>query len=61
MPAGQTGRRLIWTDDEALPPPGAARDALTADGRAMLVAPDSRRGLQPADLDAIEAFAGAAG
>ncbi|GAB7044965.1 HAD domain-containing protein [Catenuloplanes indicus] len=55
------GRRLIWTDDEALPAAGPARDALTAGGRALLIAPDSRRGLQPADLDAVEEFAAAAG
>jgi hypothetical protein len=51
------GRRLIWTDDEALPPPGPARDDLTADGRALLIAPRANRGLQPADLHLIEKFA----
>ena len=51
------GRRLIWTDDEALPPPGPERDELTADGRALLIAPRATRGLQPADLDLIEKFA----
>jgi hypothetical protein len=51
------GRRLIWTDDDALPEPGAARDDLTAGGRALLIAPRSSRGLRPADLDRIEAFA----
>ncbi|MDR7276071.1 hypothetical protein [Catenuloplanes atrovinosus] len=50
------GRRLIWTDDEALPPPGPDRDALTADGRGLLIAPDSRRGLQPEHLDEIARF-----
>ncbi|MDP9794377.1 hypothetical protein J2S43_002889 [Catenuloplanes nepalensis] len=55
------GRRLIWTDDEALPRPGPDRDALTAGGRALLIAPDSRRGLQPADLDAIDRFTAEAG
>ncbi|GGR89470.1 hypothetical protein GCM10010169_37120 [Micromonospora fulviviridis] len=51
------GRRLIWTDDEALPTAGPDRDALTADGRALLIAPRPSRGLQPADLDRIAAFA----
>jgi hypothetical protein len=50
-------RRLIWTDDEALPPPGPDRDELTADGRALLIEPRATRGLQPADLDLIEKFA----
>jgi len=51
------GRRLIWTDDEALPPPGPERDELTAEGRGLLIAPRATRGLQPADLDLIEKFA----
>lgn len=56
------GRRLIWADDAEVP---AARDlfpqiaSAEADGRALLIAPDERRGLQPADLDAVEAFAAA--
>lgn len=50
------GRLLVWTDDEAIPGPGAVRDALETDGRALLIAPKSNRGLQPADMDAIEAF-----
>jgi hypothetical protein len=51
------GQRLIWTDDEALPPPGVEREELTADGQALLIAPRSNRGLQPEDLDHIERFA----
>ena len=51
------GRRLIWTDDEALPPPGPERDELTTDNRALLIAPRPARGLQPEDLDHIERFA----
>jgi hypothetical protein len=53
------GRRLIWTDDEEV---GTALDhrpelaAAAGDGRALLIAPRANRGLQPADLDAIEAF-----
>jgi hypothetical protein len=50
------GRRLIWTDDEAIPASGPDRDELTAAGRALLIAPTPNRGLQPADLDAIDAF-----
>jgi hypothetical protein len=53
------GRKLIWTDDEALPPPGPLRDELNADGHALLIAPKSNRGLQPDDLDRIESFVGA--
>lgn len=52
------GRRLIWTDDEALPPEGRAREKLTAGGRALLIEPRANRGLRPADLDEIESFAG---
>jgi hypothetical protein len=51
------GRRLIWTDDEALPAPGPDRDVLTTGGRALLIAPRPQRGLQPTDLDLIEKFA----
>lgn len=51
------GRRLVWTDDEALPATGPDRDTLTADGRVLLIAPRPSRGLQPPDLDRIAAFA----
>ena len=50
------GRRLIWTDDAAVPTSGPVRDELTAGGRALLIAPIPSRGLQPEDLDAINAF-----
>lgn len=50
------GRRLIWTDDDAIPASGPVRDELTATGRALLIAPMPTRGLQPDDLDTIEAF-----
>jgi len=50
------GRRLVWTDDEAVPTDGALHDELTADGRALLIAPNPTRGLQPDHLDDIEAF-----
>lgn len=49
-------RRLIWTDDTAVPLDGPVRDELTRSGHALLIAPSPRRGLQPEDLDAIEAF-----
>ncbi|MCM0677649.1 hypothetical protein NCC78_23600 [Micromonospora phytophila] len=52
------GRRLVWTDDDALPAPGRLRDELTASGQALLIAPKSNRGLQPEDLDRIESFIG---
>lgn len=55
------GRRLVWTDDDEV---AAARTLFPvlaqaeADGRALLIAPRSNRGLQPAHLDLIEAFVG---
>lgn len=58
------GQRLVWTDDDEV---DAARHLFPqlaeaeADGRALLIAPRSSRGLQPGDLDAIEAFATAPG
>ncbi|WP_432973233.1 hypothetical protein [Dactylosporangium sp. CA-233914] len=50
------GRRLVWTDDTEVPESGPLYDELTCGGRALLVRPDERRGLQPAHLDRIEAF-----
>jgi hypothetical protein len=51
------GRPLIWTDDTAIPADGPVRERLAASGRRLLLlAPDSHRGLQPADLDRIEDF-----
>lgn len=49
---GVEGRDLVWTDDDAIPDCGTDRDTLLAHG-ALLVAPDSRYGLQPADVDLI--------
>ena len=52
-------RRLIWADDEEA---AAARLLFPEiahaerDGRALLLTPASRVGLQPEDLDAIDAF-----
>lgn len=51
----RSGRRLLWTDDDAIWPNGPERDELTAAG-ALLIAPDERRGLQPDHLDAIDAW-----
>jgi hypothetical protein len=53
------GRPLIWTDDDEVDPARTMFPELAAaeqDGRALLIAPRSNRGLQPADLDRIEAF-----
>jgi hypothetical protein len=52
------GRRLVWTDDDAIPIGGEFVDELGAAG-ALLIRPAKNRGLQPADMDAIEAFVGA--
>jgi hypothetical protein len=51
----RSGRRLIWTDDDANPPAGPDRDVLDAGG-ALLIAPDPRRGLRPDHLDQIRSF-----
>ncbi|MFY1686902.1 hypothetical protein [Plantactinospora sp. WMMB782] len=51
------GRTLVWTDDEAIPAGDRVLDRAVARGIALLIAPDPGRGLRPADLDAIEAFA----
>jgi hypothetical protein len=50
------GHRLVWTDDTAIPDDGPDRAELLNRG-ALLIRPLSRRGLQPGDLDQIEAFA----
>ncbi|SDS91424.1 HAD domain-containing protein [Actinoplanes derwentensis] len=55
------GRRLIWTDDDAVPTSGPVYDELVATGRALLIAPRANRGLQPGHLDTIEAFVSATG
>lgn len=50
------GRRLLWTDDDAIFLVGTPeRDALEAAG-SLLIAPDDRRGLQPEDIDKIRAW-----
>lgn len=51
------GRRLIWTDDTETPQPGdELYDELAKGGRALLIAPEARCGLQPAHLDMIDEF-----
>jgi hypothetical protein len=52
-----SGRRLIWTDDSAVPRFGPLHEELTADGRALLIAPPPKTGLSPGHMDRIEAFA----
>lgn len=51
------GQRLIWTDDTAVPVFGPIHRELTRAGRALLIRPSARTGLQPAQMDAVEAFA----
>lgn len=51
------GRRLVWTDDTAIPASGPERDALTEAGRSLLIAPSPRRGLRPEHMASIEVFA----
>jgi len=51
----ESGRRLIWTDDDAIPDAGPDRDRLDAAG-ALLIAPKPSRGLRPEHLDAIAAY-----
>ncbi|GAB3867873.1 hypothetical protein ACFPIJ_23490 [Dactylosporangium cerinum] len=50
-------RRLVWTDDTAVPAAGPLADELTAGGRGLLIRPHPRRGLRPSDLARIESFA----
>ncbi|MEH1011707.1 hypothetical protein V6U90_01065 [Micromonospora sp. CPCC 206060] len=52
-----TGRRLVWTDDDAIPTAEPVLDAAVNAGRALLIRPSPRRGLQPEDLAAVETFA----
>lgn len=51
------GRRLVWTDDTAVPASGPLHDELTADGHGLLIRPQPKRGLRPRDLTRIETFA----
>lgn len=49
-----SGRRLIWTDDMVVPTFGPLYDELTADGRGLLIRPESRIGLTPEHMAMIE-------
>lgn len=53
------GRRLIWTDDEVTPLPDSSPQLyaeLTNIGRALLIRPNSGRGLRPNDITEIINF-----
>src|SRR3954469_4302992 len=49
------GKRLIWTDDEAIPETGVLRDKLE-DAKSLLIVPRSNRGLRPEHLDLIDDY-----
>lgn len=51
-----SGNRLIWTDDEAVPSFGALYNKLTQDKRALLIRPKANRGLRPEHMDLIDDF-----
>lgn len=50
-----SGRSLIWTDDEI---PYHVADQITQTSMALIVRPNERRGLTPADMDAIDEWIG---
>ncbi|WP_051366405.1 HAD domain-containing protein [Hamadaea tsunoensis] len=52
-----SGRRLVWTDDTAIPDEAPVRRELTERGMGLLIRPHPRRGLRPGDVDRIEWFA----
>jgi hypothetical protein len=51
-----SGSRLVWADDEAIPLFGDLLDKLEASGRVLLIRPKANRGLRPEHMDAIERF-----
>lgn len=53
------GDRLVWTDDQEVPSFGPIYDAMTADGKGLLIRPAGARGLQPGHIEQIERFVGA--
>ncbi len=57
LAVAHSGRRLIWTDDDAIPIEGHDR-ALLDDAGALLITPKPGRGLRPDDLGRIDAFLG---
>jgi hypothetical protein len=52
----QSGRRLIWTDDDAIPARGALLRTVLEEAGGLLIAPRSSRGLRPGDLARIEGY-----
>lgn len=50
-----SGDKLVWIDDEAIPPTGKIYDWVAED-KALLLSPKSSRGLRPEDFDKIDAF-----
>lgn len=51
-----SGNKLIWTDDEAVPLFGDLYDKLTKDNRSLLIRPKANRGLRSEHLDQIDQF-----
>lgn len=51
-----SGRALVWADDTEVPLDGPVREELLSAGPALLLRPTPARGLQPADVDAIDTF-----
>ncbi len=54
-----SGRRLIWADDEYVPIQGPEHDYLTRDGRALLIRPKNsgkHQGIRPEDMESIFKF-----
>ena len=52
----ESGKRLIWTDDEVVPESGDLYDTLTAENKSLLIRPRASRGLRPEHLDRIDQF-----
>lgn len=52
----RSGRRLLWTDDEAFFPVGSHEHGELVAAGALLIAPDPRRGLQPEHVETIRAW-----
>lgn len=51
-----SGKKLIWTDDEFTPQFGPWYDTLTRYHSSLLIAPHPNRGLRPEHLDQIDQF-----
>ncbi len=52
----ESGKKLIWTDDEFTPDFGPWYDELTKFNSSLLIRPSPRRGLRSTDLDLIDSF-----